>query len=100
MSLSFWDPRKFLELPPVYNFFQKAVGADKGRRHFIEEFVAPLAGGRVLEVGCGPGTNCEWFPDNIEYVGCDIDEKYIAYAKKQYGSRAEFYATPVGKLNE
>lgn len=100
MSLPLWDPRKILELPPVYNFFQKAVGADKVRRHFIEEYVVPLAGGRVLEVGCGPGTNCEWFPENIEYVGCDIDEKYIAYAKQQYGSRAEFYATPVGKLGE
>jgi 2-polyprenyl-3-methyl-5-hydroxy-6-metoxy-1,4-benzoquinol methylase len=98
LGLPLWDPRKLLELPPVYNLFQKAVGADKGRRRFFEEHIAPLAPARILEIGCGPGTNCQWLPDGIEYVGCDLSEDYIAYARKQFGARARFYATPVGAL--
>jgi SAM-dependent methyltransferase len=97
-SLPFWDPRKALEYPPVYNFFQSAVGADKPRRRFIEEHIAPLGNGRVLEVGCGPGTNCAWMPPGIEYVGSDLSAAYIEYAKRVYGGRAEFFAMPVGQL--
>ena len=97
-GLPFWDARKFLEYPPVYNLFQMAVGADKPRRRFIEEHIAPLGNARVLEVGCGPGTNCAWMPRRIEYVGCDLSETYIAYAKQRYGDRAEFFSAPVGQL--
>jgi putative flippase GtrA len=49
-SLPFWDPRKALEYPPIYNLFQRAVGADKPRRAFIAEHIAPLGRARVLEV--------------------------------------------------
>lgn len=97
-GLPFWDARKVLEYPPVYNLFQRAVGADKPRRRFIEEHIAPLGSGRVLEVGCGPGTNCAWMPGSIEYVGCDLSETYIAYAKQRYGDRAKFFSAPVGQL--
>jgi SAM-dependent methyltransferase len=93
-----WDARKILEYPPLYNFFQRLVGADKARRHLIEQIIAPLAPARVLEVGCGPGTNCAWIPCDIEYVGCDLSESYIAYAKQRYGDRAQFFAAPVGQL--
>jgi SAM-dependent methyltransferase len=93
-----WDPRKVLEYPPIYNFFQKLVGADKPRRKFIAEITAPLKTGRILEVGCGPGTNCEWIPRSFEYVGCDLSESYIAYARKNFGDRAEFFLVPVGQL--
>jgi SAM-dependent methyltransferase len=97
-GLPFWDVRQILEYPPVYNLFQRAVGADKPRRRFIEEHVAPLGNARVFEVGCGPGTNCAWMPESIEYVGCDLSEAYIAYAKQRYGDRAEFFSAPVGQL--
>ncbi len=97
-GLPFWDTRKVLEYPPVYNLFQMALGADKPRRRFIEERVAPLGNARVLEVGCGPGTNCAWMPLGIEYVGCDLSEAYIAYARQHYGDRAEFFSAAVGQL--
>ncbi|HEX8170959.1 MAG TPA: class I SAM-dependent methyltransferase [Thermoanaerobaculia bacterium] len=97
-SLPFWDPRKILEIPRVYNFYQKAVGAERARRHFIQAKITPFAGKRVLEVGCGPGTNCGYWPANVEYVGCDVSERYITWAKKRYGDRGEFYAAGVGEL--
>src|ERR1035438_6608844 len=91
-GLPLWDPRKFLERPGVYNFFQRAVGADRPRRRFMAEHVAPLGSARVLEVGCGPGTNCAWLPKSIEYVGCDLSEAYIAYARHVYGDRYQFFS--------
>lgn len=98
MSLPFWDPRKLLELPAVYDFFQEAVGANRGRRLFFERHVAPLAPARILEVGCGPGTNCRWLPDGLDYVGCDLSPEYIDFARRQYGDRATFHAASVGEM--
>lgn len=92
------DPRRLLEIPPVYNSFQKLVGAVAARRSFAAEYLTAFAGSRVLEVGCGPGTMYELIPPGIRYVGCDLSEIYIAYAKSRFGASAEFFALPVGKL--
>jgi SAM-dependent methyltransferase len=38
---------------------------------------------RVLDVGCGPGTNTSLL-DHAEYLGVDINPKYIAHARRKY----------------
>jgi SAM-dependent methyltransferase len=37
---------------------------------------------RVLDVGCGPGTNADYFP-NAEYLGIDLNERYIRDAERR-----------------
>ena len=98
MKLSL-DPRKILETPGVYNAFQRLTRTREYRRRFMEGVPLP-AGARVLEVGCGPGTNFQFLPErkDVRYVGCDLDAQYIAHAKSRYGDRAEFFAAPVGAL--
>lgn len=41
---------------------------------------------RVLDVGCGPGTNVRFF-DHADYVGLDINPAYIERARKKYGRK-------------
>jgi len=38
---------------------------------------------RVLDVGCGPGTNTHCFTD-ADYLGIDHNEAYIEYARRRY----------------
>jgi trans-aconitate methyltransferase len=38
---------------------------------------------RVLDVGCGPGTNTPLFA-HAEYLGIDINPRYIAHAQRKY----------------
>ena len=38
---------------------------------------------RVLDVGCGPGTNCRYF-EKSDYTGFDINPSYIDYAHRKY----------------
>jgi trans-aconitate methyltransferase len=38
---------------------------------------------RVLDVGCGPGTNTALFA-GAEYLGVDINPNYIAHARRKY----------------
>ena len=47
---------------------------------------------RVLDVGCGPGTLAGNFPDGHDWVGTDLSERQIAYARRMYGATgARFY---------
>jgi SAM-dependent methyltransferase len=39
---------------------------------------------RVLDVGCGPGTNTAYFA-SADYLGIDMNPKYIADARARYG---------------
>lgn len=95
-----FDLRRALEIPAVYNVFQKMTRTREYRQRFMER--VPIApGARVLEVGCGPGTNVEFLPQGrgVQFVGCDADGRYIAHAQQKYGNgSASFYAMPVGGL--
>lgn len=43
---------------------------------------------RVLDVGCGPGTNTGHFAA-ADYLGLDFNSEYIASARRRYGRRFE-----------
>jgi len=72
---------EILESPGVYRLWQAPFWRSK---------FAPVARHsdlrrirRVLDVGCGPGTNAALFADS-EYLGLDYNGKYIAYARRKF----------------
>lgn len=96
------DVRGLLAIPALYVLFQDIVGANACRKRFFDTYIAsamladrPL---RVLEVGCGPGTNLRYLPPGIDYVGCDISEDYIRKAQADFGDRGRFICLPVEEL--
>jgi len=80
------SPTTWLESPIVYRLWQKPFAERKLEpiwRH------ADLAGvRRVLDIGCGPGTNAKHFA-SADYLGLDINAEYIAYARRKYRGRFE-----------
>lgn len=38
---------------------------------------------RVLDVGCGPGTNAHHF-EQVDYVGLDVNPRYIEHARRRH----------------
>lgn len=64
---------------------------------FAEQKLAPVLGDiraarRVLDVGCGPGTNTPHFA-HADYLGIDLNEQYVEDARRRY--RREFVAADV-----
>jgi len=86
-----------LKYPLFYWSYQKLVGGDTARRHFIKNHVKPIEGAKILDIGCGPGNILDFLPD-MDYYGFDIDAGYIEAAKKNYGKRGTFICANMGKF--
>ena len=56
----------------------------------------PVSARRVLDVGCGPGTNTAHFA-SADYLGIDINPDYIESARRRHGR--EFVVADVTKYN-
>jgi len=58
---------------------------------FVDEFVRPMRGARILDLGCGTAQILGFLPEDARYVGYDPSADYIAHAKRLHGDRGEFY---------
>lgn len=74
-----------------------SLGAQNFMRIFVQQYLRPQPGSRILDVGCGPGSIVAFLPDAVDYLGVDMSADYIAAAEQSYGERARFM---VGDANE
>ncbi|MBI5599779.1 MAG: class I SAM-dependent methyltransferase [Deltaproteobacteria bacterium] len=85
-----FDLRSILGMPAVYRLFGRLIGADRCRSIYVKEYIRPKSKDRVLDIGCGPGDILEYLGD-VEYVGFDMDARYIDAAKKRFRGRGAFF---------
>jgi cyclopropane fatty-acyl-phospholipid synthase-like methyltransferase len=69
---------------------QDMVGGKKNRMKFVSEYLMPLEGVKLLDVGCGPGNMLRYLPEVVDYIGIDLSPAYIATAESTYGDRGRF----------
>ena len=81
--------RGVLAVPRVYEAWSRLVGGEHGRSTLVREHVRPTPGARVLDLGCGPGELVTHLGE-VDYIGVDVSEQYIAKAQHSFGDRAEF----------
>ncbi|MEO5897266.1 MAG: class I SAM-dependent methyltransferase [Vicinamibacterales bacterium] len=72
---------RMMEQPWVYRLWQ----APFAERKFlpVQRYIDSRPVRRVLDVGCGPGTNASRFQE-AEYVGIDINEKYLELGRANH----------------
>lgn len=70
--------------PTLYRLWQMPFAESKFRPIIQHNDMTQVR--RVLDVGCGPGTNSLFF-DHNDYLGLDINEDYIEEAKSRFGDR-------------
>jgi SAM-dependent methyltransferase len=91
--------KKALASPVIFETYQSLIGAPECHRRFIHEMVRPMAGERVLDIGCGVGASLRYVPDFVDYLGVDISEGYIMRAKADYGVRGNFICADITTLD-
>lgn len=74
----------FLDNAWVYRIWQAPYAERKLRPMLKHNDLSAIK--RVLDVGCGPGTNAPHF-DHADYLGIDINPEYVAWASRRYGDR-------------
>lgn len=82
--------RAILSHPLVYSTLQTLMGAHSARKRFVEDYVRPFPGMKVLDIGCGPADILDYLPA-VDYSGFDISEDYIYQARKRFGVRGQFH---------
>ena len=84
-----------LGLPAVYRFFWRLIGGKSSSRIYLAEYVKPVPGEKILDLGCGPANVLNYLPE-VNYTGLDISPEYIRSAKQRFGSRGRFLCGDVG----
>jgi len=60
------------------------------QKELILDLIAPLAGERILDVGCGTGENLQFFQEKwCSLTGIDPSKEKLDVARQKYGDRAE-----------
>ena len=83
-----------LSIPSAYSLCQAVLGSARARQLFLEEYVKPAEGQRVLDIGCGTAAILENMPA-VRYVGFDANPDYIRAARATFGNRGSFHVADI-----
>ena len=61
-----------------------------GIQKFVDNYLKPFPGIKIVDFGCGPGSIIEYLPEQVEYVGVDAEKNYIDSAINKYGEIGKF----------
>lgn len=82
--------------PAILNWFRKLLENNhRGEKEVIARELPERQSQRILDLGCGTGVFSPWFGPG--YVGIDIAEIYINYARRHYRDK-EFQIMDASKL--
>lgn len=77
------DIRKILDLPFFYDLYHDIIGKEK--RIFAKEYIRDVQGLRILDIACGTAQILKCIDGYESYLGVDLSQKYLNYARRKYG---------------
>ena len=88
--------KTLLDRPALYNLSQRLLGGSSAHYIYVNKYVKPDINDRILDIGCGAADILRFLPA-VEYLGFDINPRYINSARKKFGSRGTFLCRRVSK---
>ena len=83
--------RATLSAPVCYTLFGRLIGLGQKYKMYIDRFIKPFTGMRMLDIGCGTAAILNYLPLDVAYTGYDLNPDYIRYARNKHGHRAKFF---------
>lgn len=89
--------RKILNSNQVYRFYQWLVKKRESDVHYVNNYIKPFHGCRILDIGCGPGGFLDYYDNSVQYFGFDMNQDYINFAKNKFKEKGNFFCKPVNE---
>ena len=71
----------------LFNNIRSIVAGDqKYTKQFVKDNLIRYNTKTVIDIGCGTGAFIEAVPQDVSYLGVDINKKYISFAKRRFGN--------------
>lgn len=99
------DLRRMLGFACIYDLFGKMIGRSTGESEkfdFVRDRVGDVTGLRILDLGCGTCYVLRHIQGEKQYVGIDMNERYIDAAKQEFAARktASFFCMDLNSFAE
>src|SRR5437016_876184 len=88
-----------LSIPWIYTLTQHFWYRSGQQPKYIENWIRPRSGDRILDIGCGPGNLLQFMPE-VRYVGYDPNPRYIAAATTRFGTRGRFHCGTLTHISD
>jgi len=79
--------KAILAKPWFYRLFKALIGSDGAQRWILQNFWKIQAGQKIVDIGCGPGVMVDLLPESAQYVGFDISDHYIRFARRKHAGK-------------
>lgn len=80
-----WLSSTLLDNPLLFNYFRNLLAGDQNKtKSFVRDALLKYNCKTVLDFGCGTGDFSESCTRDMEYLGTDLNAKYIKFAKSHY----------------
>lgn len=84
-----------LEFSFFHDLWQRLSGCNNAKRAILREYAEIRPGMRVLDVGCGTGVLLSLMEYEVQYVGFDVNPRYIKQANDRFRGRGLFVCAGV-----